>query len=162
MENLISTFLSLVALEKCDADGIVKAVKEELAAKKLDINSLVATGTDNASVMVDINNGVFQKLKHDVSSLILIRCTCHSLQLAVSHASSETLPRNLEFLISETYKWFSLSSVRQLSYKTLYQTINAGKSPLKISSNYHTRWLSIEPAVGRILDQCLSLRLILK
>lgn len=157
-EKIISTFLSLVALGKCDADGIVKAVKEELAAKKLDINSLVAIGTDNASVMVGINNGVFQKLKHDVPSLILIRCTCHSLQLAVSHASSETLPRNLEFLISETYKWFSLSSVRQLSYKTLYQTINDGKTPLKIPSNCQTRWLSIEPAVGRILDQWLELK----
>lgn len=108
--------------------------------------------------MVGINNGVFQKLKQDVPSLILVRCTCHSLQLAVSHASSETLPRNLEFLISETYKWFSLSSVRQISYKTLYHTINEGKNPLKIPNNCNTRWLSIEPAVDRILSQWLELK----
>jgi hypothetical protein len=41
-------------------------------------------------------------LKQDVPNLILIRCVCHSLQLAISKAS-ETLPRNIEFLIKETY-----------------------------------------------------------
>lgn len=70
---------------------------------RLDLQNLLAIGTDNASVMVGINNGVYAKLKAEVPSLILIRCLCHSLQLAVSHAMTDTLPRNLEFLIHETY-----------------------------------------------------------
>ncbi|CAH2100390.1 unnamed protein product [Euphydryas editha] len=56
-------------------------------------------GTDNAPVMVGVNNGVFSKLKEEVPQLILVRCLCHSLQLAVSAAAREFLPRNLEFLI---------------------------------------------------------------
>ena len=50
--------------------------------------------------MDGINNGVFSKLKKDVPSLILIKCACHSLPLAVSYAASESLPRT--FLIAES------------------------------------------------------------
>lgn len=157
-KKVVSTFLNLVELEACDAESIVNALKGELKNKKLDLHNLLAIGTDNASVMIGVNNGVYQKLKKEVPSLILFRCVCHSLQLAVSHASSECLPRNLEFLIGETYKWFSMSSLRQLSYKMLYETINDGASPLKIPANCKTRWLSIECAVHRIISQWVELK----
>lgn len=57
--------------------------------------------------MLGVNNGVFRKLQDEIPHLILTRCVCHSIQLAVSHAVADTLPRNLEFLVSETYNWFS-------------------------------------------------------
>lgn len=77
-------------------------------------------GTDDASVMVGVNNGVYQKLKMDVPHLLLVRCVCHSLHLAVSSAVAEALPRNLDYLVSEIYNWFSRSPSRQLSYRELY------------------------------------------
>ena len=116
-------------MDKCDADSIVKALKKELMSKQLNIKKLVVIGTDNASAMIGVNNGVYKRLKTENSSLILIKCMCHSLQLAIFHASSKCLPRNLKFLVSKTYKWFSLSSRRQLAYKDLYQAINDRKSP---------------------------------
>jgi len=78
-------------------------------------------------------------------------CLCHSLQLAVSVAADACLPRYLEYLVRETYDWFSKSS-RQITYKNLYKTINDDKEPLKIVSACKTRWLSIETAVSRIVD----------
>lgn len=75
---------------------------------------------------------------------------CHSIQLAVSHASSETMPRNLEFLVSETYNWFARSSSKQQIYINLYKLINDGHEP--------TRWLSIASAVQRLCDQWLELK----
>ncbi|XP_041974017.1 uncharacterized protein LOC121736556 [Aricia agestis] len=117
-------------------------------------------GTDNASSMTGVNNGVHSLLKSETgnNNLVLVRCLCHSLQLAITHASEETLPRNIEFLIRETHNWFSHSSNRQLFYKELYKTINCGKEPLKITQMCNTRWLSIEPAVRRIVDQWLELK----
>lgn len=53
--------------------------------------------------IVGINNAVYQKLKAEVPNLILIRFVCHSLQLSVSVATAEALPRNLEILVTETY-----------------------------------------------------------
>ncbi|KAF2351405.1 protein of unknown function DUF4371, partial [Trinorchestia longiramus] len=157
-KKIVHTFLSLVMLDSCDANGIIDALKTELANLKLNLANLIAIGTDNASVMVGVNNGVYKKLKEEVPSLILVRCVCHSLQLAMSHASAEFLPKNLEFLIAETYKWFSHSAMRQAAYTQLYKAINDNQTPLKIVNNCSTRWLSIETAVGRILRQWLELK----
>lgn len=140
-------------MDTVNADGIVAALRSVLDKYKLNIHNLKGIGTDNASVMVGINNGVYAKLKLEVPHLILIRCVCHSLQLAVSSATKEHLPRNLEFLIRETFNWFSHSSQRRKSYKQLYNLINVGDDPLKITSVSQTRWLSIESAVSRIHTQ---------
>lgn len=132
----VSTFLTLHKLEKGDAASITKAVKEVVQEFRLDLKNMRGLGTDNATVMTGrcfylgyiilkilawykncelkkilcvagINTGVYQRLKVDIPHLILIRCVCHSIQLAVSESVKETLPKNLEFLISETYAWFS-------------------------------------------------------
>lgn len=95
-EKIVSTFLSLSEIEDCTADGIVATIKHTLGYFGLDINKLRGIGTDNASVMVGVNAGVYKKLKVDVPNLVLIRCVCHSLQLSVSAAAAECLPRNLE------------------------------------------------------------------
>ena len=57
--------------------------------------------------MVGINDGVYSKLKQDNPSLLLMRCVCHSIQLAMSYASAECLPINLEYLIAETNNCFA-------------------------------------------------------
>ena len=73
----------------------------------LNVKNLVVVGTDITSVMAGINNGVYTKLKKGAPLLILMQCACHSMQLVMSYAASECLPRTLEFLIVEGHKWFS-------------------------------------------------------
>ena len=137
----MSIYLGLVEIEKCDAENIVLAIKNLMRMKNLKLTNLIAIGTDNASVMTGINNGVYAKLKTEVSSFILIRCICHSIQLATSHASAETLPKILNFIITETHKWFAYSSVRQSKYRNLYKALNDGANSLKILRDCQTRWL---------------------
>lgn len=156
--KVVSTFLELTELTNCDAEHIAIAIKNVLISLKLSLKNLLAIGTDNASVMIGINKGVHAQLKVEIPSLILIKCVCHSIQLAVSQSSADSLPRHLNFLITETHKWFSHSSNRQNQYNTLYQTLNDGTSPLKIPKECQTRWLSIQPAVQRILEQWLELK----
>ena len=88
----------------------------------------------------------------------LLKCVCHSLQLAVSHATAKCLPRNLDFLIKETYNWFSHSAFRQARYKEIFSLINDGQAPLKLIQLSQTRWLSVESAVSRILQQWVELK----
>lgn len=162
LKTIISTFLGLVELEDGTANSIVNGVKGLLFALNIEIKKMIGIGTDNATVMTGTNNGVHALLKNATGNdnLILVRCVCHSLQLALSHASEETLPRNVEFLIRETYNWFSHSSNRRLYYKNIYQTINCGSEPLAIPQMCNTRWISIEPAVNRILNQWVELKLL--
>jgi hypothetical protein len=130
-QRIICTFLNLVHIQDGTADVIVDGIKETLKTFKL---------------------------KEDVPDLVMVKCVCHSLQLAVSKASEKTLPRNMEFLIRETYNWFSHSSIKQVAYQQIYSLINDGKLPLKILQVANTRWLSMEPAIKRILDQWDSLK----
>ncbi|EFA11723.1 hypothetical protein TcasGA2_TC001388 [Tribolium castaneum] len=156
----VSTYLGLVHLENGTADAIVAAILQLLTDVDLKIEKLCGLGTDNASVMVGVNQGVFQKLRssYGLDNLVLVRCVCHSLQLAVSAATEESLPRHIEFMIRETYNWFQHSSLRQLTYANIYKVINDGKIPLKVVQLSNTKWLSIEPAIGRILDQYIELK----
>jgi len=108
--------------------------------------------------MVGVNNGVYKKHKEEIPALIHIPCVCHSLQLAVSAAASKTLPRNIDYLIRETYNWFCHSTLRQAQYENLYMAINDGHDPLKIVRSCETRWLSIESAVSFVLNQWLELK----
>lgn len=159
--EIVSTFLGLVELESADAEGIVSALTAQLEAFKLDKSKLIGIGTDNASVMTGVNAGVHKILqeRYALPNLVLIKCVCHSIQLAVSHASCETIPRNIEFMIRETHNWFKLSPKRKNEYKKIYEAINCGEEPLKILKACDTRWLSIEPAVTRILSQWIELKL---
>ena len=93
-KKVVSTYLGLVEIEECDAENIVLAINNLLRTKNLKLTNLIAIGTDNASVMTGINNGVYAKLKTEVPSLILIRCICHSIHLVTSHASAEALPKS--------------------------------------------------------------------
>lgn len=134
--QIVTTFLDMPQLFDFSASGIVEVIKKILLKYNLKLNNLIGIGTDNASVMTGVNNGVYVKLKEEIPNLILIRCICHSLQLATS------------------------SSSRQNTYKNLYKTINNNEEPLKIVSalSCKTRWLSIEIAVSRIVDQWLELK----
>lgn len=159
--EVISTFLGLSELESSDAEGIVTSLVALLKDSGLQIRNLSGIGTDNAFVMTGINASVYKilKEKYDLKHLILVRCVCHSIQLAVSHASVDTVPRQVEFLIRETHNWFKISSKRQPEYRTLYESLNCGEKPLKILKTCDTRWLSIEPAITRILSQWRELTL---
>ncbi|KAH7972736.1 hypothetical protein HPB52_016353 [Rhipicephalus sanguineus] len=156
--RIMTTFLNLCTLEVCTADGIVAAVKSTLMEYCLKLERMRGVGTDNASVMTGINNGVHRKLKAEAPHLVLIRCVCHSLQLATSAVTAEVLPRILEYVISETYNWFARSPARQMAYKKLYGLMNDGDEPLKIVQACRTRWLSLEIAVSRIVDQWTELK----
>ena len=66
--------------------------------------------------------------------------------ITISYVSCliKSLPRNLEYVIAETHKCFPILQlgfpILQLAiYSTLYQSMNDGKTSLKISMNCKTR-----------------------
>lgn len=121
---VVSTFLSLVAIKAGEAGSLSTAMCEELKRWKLNIANLIAIGIDNANVMVGSGRSVYTELKKHAPSLILIKCVCHSVQLAVSYACVQYMPDNLKFLIYKTYNWFAKTSI---PYKRIYQCINNDK-----------------------------------
>ncbi len=157
-KRIISTFLSMVQLQDGTADSIVSAVDDLVSELGLNKQNCVGIGTDNAAVMIGINNGVHKKLQEIwQTKLVLMRCVCHSIQLAVSSACDE-LPSCLDFLLKETYNWFSTSTNRQSAYEQLYKEFY-DEDPLKIVHLSVTHWLSRYYAIDRIINQWEVLRL---
>lgn len=149
--ELVSTFFDMVELEDGTANGIVSAVKNTVRKNQLDLQKMFGLGIDGTNTMIGEHHSVAKLMKDEIPHLIVVRCICHSLHLAASTAS-EVLPRHLDFLVRETYGWFSHSTKRQLAYAKLYQVIN-GKGPKKITRSCDTRWLSREDAISRIITQ---------
>lgn len=147
-------------LESGTAACMTRGIKILLEAMSLNPKNLIGVGVDNATVNTGVHAGVYELMKKefDLPNLIMIRCVCHSIQLAISKAVEKKLPSGVEFLVRETYSWFSKSSKRQLSYKKLYD-IFSDDNPLQMTRVSDTRWLSISPAVNRILDQWEPLKI---
>ncbi|KAH8036852.1 hypothetical protein HPB51_006121 [Rhipicephalus microplus] len=154
-KSIVTTFLALIELDDGTAVTIVRALENLLTRMGLDKKRLLGIGVDNASVNTGVNNGIFETIKREwqLPNLIMVRCICHSLQLALSHAVQGTLPRNVDFLVRETHMWFSHSSKRKAAYSQLYRSLCDGEEPLSIPRVCDTRWISLEPAVVRVLDQ---------
>ena len=109
-----------------------------LAHNEFDVENLVVFGNDSASAMSGINDGVYIELKKGIPTIILIKCACHFLPLAMSYVTSECLPRT--FLFAESHNWFSNSITRQQKYCSLYMAINDNTTPQKISAQGQTRF----------------------
>lgn len=78
--KIITTFLTFAEIHQFDAKLMVELIKRVLMDFELPISNTVGLGTDNALVMVGVNNGVYQTLKLNIPRLILIPSVCHSLQ----------------------------------------------------------------------------------
>jgi len=85
---------------------------EVLRSWDLDGKNLVGIGSDGASVTVGKNNLVATFLKKDWPHLILMRCICHALDLIAKKSFKEHLPSSLDYLLRESYNWFSHSALR--------------------------------------------------
>ncbi|CAF4920130.1 unnamed protein product [Pieris macdunnoughi] len=104
-QKIVSTFLSLTPIVKPEAKGLAYDMKATLKEHDLKLENFIGIGTDNASAMTGANYGLHKILKtgYVLPNLVLVRCVCHSLQLAISHASENTIPRNIEYMIREEY-----------------------------------------------------------
>lgn len=106
----------LLYLEAKDAASLTTVILNALKEDKLDVKNLVGIGTDGANVLTGCNRGVYQRLKIHQSELLLVKCVCHSLDLAVDYALKK-LPSHLIVMVKRTYDWFCRSSNRRLDYE---------------------------------------------
>lgn len=109
----VTKFLSIQALGKADAVGIVAAI-DKAFLDETDMqpnewrNKTVGMSTDGASVMIGIRNCVVTKIKADVPHLISVHCVAHQLELGIKDSIKQVayLAKVEDFLLS-IYKFYS-------------------------------------------------------
>lgn len=95
-------------------------------------------------------NNVFTKLKSQLQNNIMgVGCSAHIINNAVQHGC-DILPVDVESIILKIYNYFSIYTVRTEALKEFCIEVDSQYRQLLYHSR--TRWLSLFPAIERILQ----------
>lgn len=144
-------FLALMDLEGESAQNLFDALSQSLTNANLDIKHCIGFGADTTNVMFGNEGGVIAKIREVNPHCVFVKCVCHSIALAVSHASKNTLPRSLNQIVKEVYGYFAHSSKRQREFQEFHFFFNSENH--KILQHYDIRWLSLHACINRIIEQ---------
>lgn len=101
LKSIIVDFLGFQELHHTTADALCTAFKEFMMEMGLNMQNLIAIGTDGANNLCGKRNSLYTLLKAEYPQIQLLKCVCHSLSLAAAKAC-DNLPSCLEHLLRET------------------------------------------------------------
>ncbi len=133
-------FLALKELNDASADSIAQCILDTLLEHDLDVLNCNGLGSDGASVMTGVHNGVATQLKRVQPNMISIHCVAHRLALAVIQAAKLVKPVNrFKNYINSLFVYFHGSANCQGILKATFEALQ-GKPGLKLRKPSDTRW----------------------
>lgn len=144
-------FLALLPVQHANAENLYSKIVNYFNKNGIPYKeNLIGFASDGASVMVGQYNSVQTRLKSDIPNIFILKCICHSFSLCASSACGK-LPRAIEDLIRNVHNYISNSPKR---VDTLKEFQKFTHTPIhKLLHPAQTRWLSLESAVNRIIEQ---------
>ena len=147
-----TTMVDCVALEKGDADGVLKGIDEGLntigVTEQMQMDKMVACNFDGAAVNMGKHNRVAKKLKDWIDDhIVVVHCTCiaHNLELAildVMHEKGQHMVEDLESTLRGVYNFYHLSPKRRRGLTTLAEVLEEDEPYYMYSSVKTVRWLA--------------------
>lgn len=116
---------------------------------------MIAFTVDNASVNYGVNQSVYRNLKEENNSVIKANYNCHVLHNTIKYALL-LLPFDIENLVLKIFSHFSISAKRVNELKSCYEFTDNEFEVMR--RHVVTRWLSLFPAVSRIIDNLKELK----
>nr|XP_047124193.1 uncharacterized protein LOC124806931 [Hydra vulgaris] len=143
-KSVIDDFLGLAAVISTTGADLFAVLETKLTSVGLSLKNCIGYSSDGASNVIGFHNSVWSRVRAASPNCILMRCTCHSLNLIVQH-SFELMPSSVGFLLSEIPSFFSKSSIRREEFKVLFQTMDPSNERMGTPSLFQkysaTRWL---------------------
>ena len=145
-----TVFVGILKLTGCDANSIVKAIKQFYIDNQLDLQKMTMFTSDGASVMLGKNNGVAAILRREVAHLSEQHCVAHREDLGIDDAWKHvSLMKDIEALLRTVYTMFSRSSVKQNKFEELAKVAECDSVAFRPLNE--VRWLSRHFAVSALL-----------
>ncbi len=116
---------------------------------------MLAYTADNASVNYGQHNSVNQNLKLAQKDIIAANCLAHTLHYTTKYAAG-CLTVDVENIVLKAYTHFSISASRAAQLKEFCELLEV--SDCNLLWHVVTRWLSLLPAIDRILKYWAPLR----
>ena len=149
-KRLNCELLDLVKCTNGTAEAISNSLLGLISKTNCDLNNVVGFSADTCNTMFGVNNSVSTILKKAAPNIVLIKCACHSIHLTSSYASKE-LPKELEELVYSVFNHFSRSPKRRETFESFQDFVDCAKECILRPSS--TRWLTLQNAVNRIIQQ---------
>jgi hypothetical protein len=139
------------------AQYILQILNHDNIASKCMALSADNTNTNFGGLHRRGQKNVFSKLKNllNNSSLIGVGCPAHILHNCISYGTN-TLKVDIEFIVTRLYYYFWIYTVRCEKLKEFCDFVNTEYSAMLKHSK--SRWLSLFPAVERILKMFAALK----
>ena len=143
-KTIIDDYLGLVKVVSTTGEDLFQAIKAKLNSHGLTFSQCIGYSSDGASNVIGCQNSVWSRIKAESPNCVLLRCTCHSLNLIVQHAF-EVLPSSIGYLLSEVPAFFSRSTIRREEFKKLFDVMDPNQeragTPTPFQKFSVTRWL---------------------
>lgn len=131
------------------ANGIHRALMNCLKMYELDIKHITAYAADNANVNFGKHHSVYQLLSSANSRILKANCPAHIAHNTCKHACDQ-LSVDIESLVLKIYSHFSVSASRREELRAFFAFVDIEWR--EILRHVCTRWLSLHPAVDRLLQ----------
>ena len=157
IKNKVLTFSS-VKRETSEilSDHVVDVLQIYKLTEKLIAFSADNTNANFGGVLRRGQNNIFFRLKTQLGKeLIGIGCAAHVVHNCAKTAS-DTLPVDVEVIVNKIFSYFHIYTVRVERLKTFCEYVESEFKQILNSGN--TRWLSLMPAVERILQMFDALK----
>lgn len=147
-KGIQSSLLSFYSLEAEDSVTISNSLIDQLGKYDLSIKNVTAYGADNASVNFGKNKSVYTALKTHNKNIIPVGCNLHILHNAAKKACN-CFKIDIESIVIRIYNEFSSSTKKTAQLKEFFEW--ADTEWQELLKHAPTRWLSLLPAMERIL-----------
>jgi hypothetical protein len=128
---------------------------EKLEAFHLNPKYISAYSADNANVNSGKYYSVFQLLRASNADIVKANCANHILHNAMKYAC-DSFEVDTENIVLKTFNFFSVSAKRRKNLESFFDFVELDWSELVC--HVPTRWLSLTPAVKRLLQNWPALK----
>lgn len=116
---------------------------------ELDIRNVTAYAADNANINYGKHHSVYKLLSSANDGILKANCPTHIAHSACKHASDQ-LAVDIEAIVFKIYSHFSVSATRREELRSFSDFVDTEWR--EILRHVCTRWLSLRPAVNRLLE----------
>ena len=148
-------------IEQADesATGIYNLLKCSIQNNGLSLENVSSFCADNANVNYGKHHSVMKLLNNDNGNILSANCSNHILHNGCKHAS-DILDIDIELIVLKLYGHFASSAKRREKLQSFFTFVDLEWS--EILRHVPTRWLSLTPAVDRVLSNWEAIRSYLK
>lgn len=152
VENKLLNFV-----ERADETSIsiCNMIVENLDYHSLSLDQVSAYSADNANVNFGIRHSVFQMLQLRNENIFKANCSNHIVHNAMKFALDK-LDIDVENIVLKIYNHFSVSAKRRDELKSFFEFVHLQWS--EILRHVPTRWLSLTPAMSRLLQNWMAIK----